>query len=168
MNYLKDFDETKYLNGKMTKFNALNDPNVYSSFRFRSYEKPINIIFQISIYEYKDTGALNETFLATSYYKVNKSLLENSLIHIDLSLISSHQIIGSLKSIQFEIYSIFRRWKIIFHLSLAEILLITSLEEKQNHILTKNFDYHFKQSCISIGHRGMGKTFDADALQSTK
>jgi hypothetical protein len=41
------------------------------------------------------------------------------------------------------------------------------MNEQENYNLKKNFNYHFKQSCISIGHRGMGKTFDADSLQST-
>lgn len=142
-----DFDETQYIKGKMTKFNALNSPNVYSSFRFRSHEKPTNIIFQISIYEFNDSGVLNEKQIATSFYKVNKSLIENCLIDIDLSLLDQQQIIGSLK---------------------AEICLITCIEEEtQNCNLTKNFNYHFNKSCISIGHRGMGKTFDADTLQHT-
>ncbi len=95
---LKDFDETKYVKGKMSSFNALNERNVYSSFRFRSYEEPTNIIFQISVYEFNESGVMNENYLATSYYKINKSLLENSLIETDLSLLNSHQIVGSLKS----------------------------------------------------------------------
>ena len=94
---LQDFDESQYFNNKNSKFNALNDSNVYSSFRFRSHDNPTNIVFQINIFEVKESGAICDQTVATSYYKVNKSLIENCLIDIDLSLLDSQQIIGSLK-----------------------------------------------------------------------
>ena len=55
-------------------------------------------LFQINLYEIDDDGKLNDKIIATGYYKVTKPLLENSLIDIELSLLSSNQIIGSLKS----------------------------------------------------------------------
>lgn len=143
-----DFDESQYINGKSTKFNALNHSNVYSSFRFRSYEQPTNIVFMITIYEFNNMNIIRDKPVATSYYKVNKSLVENCLIDIDLSLLDAQQIIGSLK---------------------AEICMITSMKEQnsESYILDKNFNYDFSRSLISIGHRGLGKTFDADSLQTT-
>lgn len=145
-----DFDESHYVIGKMTKFNALNNSKVYSSFRFRSYEQPTNIVFQINIYEFDDSGFIDrQKLLGTCYYKVNNSLIENCLIDIDLSLLDGQQIIGSLK---------------------AEICMISNLNEEiitNNYDLTNNFKYDYSRSCLAIGHRGMGKTFDADDLKHT-
>ena len=47
--------------------------------------------------------------------------------------------------------------------------MITSMKEQnsESYILDKNFNYDFSRSLISIGHRGLGKTFDADSLQTT-
>lgn len=144
-----DFDESQYFNNKNSKFNALNDSNVYSSFRFRSHENPTNIVFQINIFEVKESGAICDQTVATSYYKVNKSLIENCLIDIDLSLLDSQQIIGSLK---------------------AEICMITSMNQEahiQNYNLMKSFNYDYSRECLTIGHRGMGKTFDGHDLPHT-
>ena len=131
----------------MNEFNAFNDPNVYSSFRFRSFEQPTNIIFQLNIYELKSNGSVSDKLVATSYYKVNKALTENCLIDIDLSLLKDQQVVGSLK---------------------AEICMITSIKEEansteiseHNYSLKENFRYDYSRSCLSIGHRGMGKSFD--------
>jgi len=72
--------------------------------------------------------------------------VDESLIECELSLLDSNQIVGSLR---------------------CEILLVTSLNQQSNYSVAKNYNYHFNRSCISIGHRGMGKTFDADTLPST-
>ncbi len=45
----------------------------------------------------------------------------------------------------------------------AEILLITGVDDAANYHVRKNFNYHFNRSCIPIGHRGMGKTFDPES-----
>ena len=37
------------------------------------------------------------------------------------------------------------------------------MQEQSNFMIKKNYNYHFNRSCVPIGHRGMGKTFDADA-----
>lgn len=55
-------------------------------------------MFQVVVYDYNEFGVLNEKSLATGYYKVNKSLLENDLVEVDLSLIDSNLAIGSLRS----------------------------------------------------------------------
>ena len=47
------------------------------------------------------------------------------------------------------------------------MLLITSLRESTNSLVTKNYNYHFNRSCIAVGHRGMGKTFDAGTLPAS-
>lgn len=62
-------------------------------------------------------------------------------------MLNSNQIVGSLKT---------------------EVLLITSLNEESNYKIRKNYNYHFNRSCIPIGHRGMGKTFDAGTLPGTE
>lgn len=100
-------------------------------------------MFQINVHELDEFGKQSEIYLATGYFKVNKTLLESSLTEVDVSLLNTSQIVGSLK---------------------AEILLITSLKESSNCLVKKNYNYHFNRSCIPIGHRGMGKTFDAGSL----
>jgi len=117
----------------------------------------------------EEDGRQNGKHLATSYFKVNKSLIDESLIECDLSLLDSNQIVGSLRCkslanilIKVDLFSI------LFSNVLGEILLITSLSQQSNYSLAKNYNYHFNRSCISIGHRGMGKTFDADTLPSTQ
>lgn len=142
-----DFTETETMNDRITHFNSLNVANAYSSIRFRSYEEPSNLLFQFLIYDFNQFGLPNEKPVATGYYKVNRSLLENELIEVDLSLIDSNAVMGSLKT---------------------EILLITNINEPHNCIISSNYNYHFKESCIPIGHRGMGKTFGIhDQLPST-
>lgn len=64
-------------------------------------------LFQVNIHEIDENSKINEKYLATGYFKVNKSLIDNSLLEIDMSLLSSNQIVGSLKGIS-----------IIFHLIL--------------------------------------------------
>lgn len=148
LNHL-DFDESHYLNNKMSKFNALNNSNVYSSYRFRSHENPTNIVFQINIFELDEMDKISNKIIATSYYKVNKSLIDNCLIDIDLSLLDSQQIIGSLK---------------------AEICMIESMNQDihiKNYDLSDSFKYEYSRECLTIGHRGMGKTFDGDDLPHT-
>lgn len=39
--------------------------------------------------------------IATGYYKVNKYILENSLVDVDISLMSANQMVGTLKSMDF-------------------------------------------------------------------
>lgn len=92
------------MSDKITSFNALNHPNIYSSIRIRSYENPYNLVFKIQVHDFNEYGDLNEKRIATGYYKVNKSLLENDLVEVDLSLIESNLAIGSLKSIYFKVY----------------------------------------------------------------
>jgi len=71
---------------------------VYSSFKFRSYENPTNIVFLINIYEFNDSnGKKYEKLVGSSYYKVNKALLNNCSVDIDLSLLNGSNILGSLK-----------------------------------------------------------------------
>lgn len=48
--------------------------------------------------EIDDDGKVNEAKCrATGYYKVNKSLIDNSVMDVDVSLLSSNQIVGSIK-----------------------------------------------------------------------
>jgi hypothetical protein len=50
------------------------------------------------LHEIDDDGKVGEKIIATSYFKVSKALTENSIVEVDLSLLNSNQIIGSLKS----------------------------------------------------------------------
>lgn len=145
--YSADFDEHQIVNDKRTKFNAFNLPNVYSSYRIRTHEIPSDLLFQINVYELDEYGKPSDKYLATGYFKVNRLLLESSIMEVDVSLLNSNQIVGSLKT---------------------EILLITSLNEESNYMIRKSYNYHFNRSCIPIGHRGMGKTFDAGSLPGTE
>jgi hypothetical protein len=93
------------------------------------------------------------------------------MVETDISLMTSNQMVGCLKSrISFTKIDLFALFLIIDKNCFfkAEILLITSLMESNNYLLTKNYNYHFNRSCIPIGHRGMGKTFDADTLPDTR
>lgn len=54
-------------------------------------------LFQINIHELDEFNKPSEKYLATSYFKVNKSIFESSLIEADLSLLNANQIVGSLK-----------------------------------------------------------------------
>ena len=113
----------------------------------------------------------NEKSIATGYYKVNKYLLENDLIEIDISLIDANMAVGSLKSnLKFiSSFLLFINQLInLFFFYSAEILLVTNIDEPENSVIKSNYNYHFKQSCIPIGHRGMGKTFGInDQLPTT-
>lgn len=93
------------------------------------------------------SGKPSDKYLATGYFKINRTVIESSVMEMEISLLNSNQIVGSLKT---------------------EILLITSLDEEANYKIRKNYNYHFNRSCIPIGHRGMGKTFDADTLPGTE
>jgi glycerophosphocholine phosphodiesterase GPCPD1 len=141
-----NFDDKHLICEKNTAFNAFNNADVYASYRIRTFEKPTDLLFQINVYEFEENGTLNDKTIATGYFKVNKALLDNSVIETDISLMNSNEMVGCLKT---------------------EILLTTSLMESNNYLLTKNYNYHFNRSCIPIGHRGMGKTFDADTLPGT-
>jgi hypothetical protein len=56
-------------------------------------------VFQFLLCDYDQFGLLNkEKPVAIGYYKVNRSLLENDLIEVDLSLINSNFAIANLKS----------------------------------------------------------------------
>jgi hypothetical protein len=127
---------------KIPEFNAINDRSVYSNYRFRSYENPLNLIFQMSIFELSEDRTV-EKFMGSCYYNVNKSLLQNSIIETEIPLIDLNQVIGSLK---------------------LEVLIITGLNESRNARLEKNYHYDFDKGCVTVGHRGMGKTFDAGLL----
>lgn len=56
-------------------------------------------LFKINLYELEEDGRMNENkLLATGFYKANKYLLENSLVDIEVSMMSANQIAGTLKS----------------------------------------------------------------------
>jgi hypothetical protein len=62
----------------------------------------INIkLFQFNIHEIEKDGSLNENYIATGYFRVNKSLLDNSIVEVDISLLNNNQISGTLKSKNF-------------------------------------------------------------------
>jgi glycerophosphocholine phosphodiesterase GPCPD1 len=140
-----NFDD-KHISETKTTYNAFNGPEVYASYRIRTFEQPKDLLFQINVHEFEDNGVLNDKAIATGYLKVNKALLENATIETEISLMNSNQMVGCLK---------------------AEILYTASLNEPNNSKLTKCYNYHFNRSCIQIGHRGMGKTFDVDTLPET-
>jgi hypothetical protein len=98
--YRIQVNENEIRSDKVTPFNAINLSQVYTSVRFRSYEKPSNLVFQFLLCDYDHQfGLLNkEKPVAIGYYKVNRSLLENDLIEVDLSLINADCAIASLKS----------------------------------------------------------------------
>lgn len=51
------------------------------------------------MHELEEDGRLSEKKpVATGFYKVNKYLLENSLVEVDLSMMNANQIVGTLKS----------------------------------------------------------------------
>ena len=123
----------------------------------------------MNVHEFDENGVLNDKVIATGYYKVNKTLMDNSMIETEISLMNSNLMVGCLKSeFTFKRLALFRTFSQFSYAKIAEILWITSLMEPNNSLLTKNYNYHFNRSCIPIGHRGMGKTFDAESLPDTR
>ena len=53
------------------------------------------------MHEFDENGVLNDKVIATGYYKVNKTLVENSMIETEISLMNSNQMVGCLKSRDF-------------------------------------------------------------------
>lgn len=147
-NEISDLNKMKGDKTEKNPLNAFNNPDVYSSYRIRTFEKPSTLLFQFNIREFEADGSLNSTCLTTGYFRVPDNLCEQSQIETDIALLSNNQMCGSLK---------------------AEVVLITSLNVEANNLVTKNFNYHFnrRKECIPIGHRGMGKTFDATELPKT-
>lgn len=141
-----NFNEVKMVENEKTSFNAFNHSDVYTTFRMRTFEKPSNLLFQFKVSEFETDGSLTENNQITGYFRVGQNLIDNSTVEVDMALLCNNQIVGSLKS---------------------EIVLITSLNEKENYLVSKNFNYHITKNCIPIGHRGMGKTFDASDLPET-
>ena len=78
---------------------------------------------------------------------------------------NTKEIVGTLKS-KIKITHLKLNLNYIFKI-LAEIILVNSLNEKQNNSLADIYIYQRDQknkTFLPVGHRGMGVTFDADSL----
>ena len=75
-------------------------------------------------------GQVAADFIATSYLRVNKSLLEQTQVEVELSLLNMNTIVGNLR---------------------VEMLLITSINEPANMIIDKPFHYVFGERCVQVG-----------------
>jgi len=115
---------------------TFNSNDYYSIYRLRTNEKPEDLIMEIRV-----------DSVGNGHFKLPQNALENSNAIFELALfdLNNKKPSGYLK---------------------IQLLLIRSFNAYNFTNLKDTYVYNFNRACIPVGHRGLGKTFDADLLEN--